>query len=77
MIEPRRGSVRCLLVRPEFLEHTFYNPRELFRTLGAETAAPPLGLLITAALLPPSGSCASSTATSIPSRTRTWRGPTC
>lgn len=53
MIEPRRGSVRCLLVRPEFLEHTFYNPRELFQTLGAETAAPPLGLLITAALLPP------------------------
>lgn len=52
MIEPRSGAVRCLLVRPEFLEHTFYNPRELFRTLGAESAAPPLGLLITAALLP-------------------------
>lgn len=55
-IAPRRGSVRCLLVRPEFLENTFYNPRELFRTLGAESAAPPLGLLITAALLPESWS---------------------
>lgn len=52
MIDPRSRSKRCLLVRPEFLEHTFYNPRELFRTLGAESAAPPLGLLITAALLP-------------------------
>lgn len=48
----RTGAVKCLLVRPEFLENTFYNPRELFRTLGAETAAPPLGLLTTAAFLP-------------------------
>ena len=53
MLAPRSGSVRCLLVRPEFLENTFYNPRDLFRTLGAETAAPPLGLLVTAAHLPP------------------------
>jgi len=46
------GPVRCLLVRPEFLEHTFYNPREVFRLLGGQSAAPPLGLLITAAHLP-------------------------
>ena len=32
--------------------HTFYNPREMFRMLGAESAAPPLGLLMTAAHLP-------------------------
>lgn len=44
--------VRCLLVRPEFLEGTFYNPRDMFRMLGATSAAPPLGLLITAAHLP-------------------------
>lgn len=54
MITARTGAVRCLLVRPEFLENTFYNPRALFRSMGAETAAPPLGLLILAALLPPS-----------------------
>ncbi len=54
MLAPRKGAVRCLLVRPEFLENTFYNPRTLFRSMGAETAAPPLGLLIVAALLPPS-----------------------
>ncbi|MBZ0119535.1 MAG: B12-binding domain-containing radical SAM protein [Sandaracinaceae bacterium] len=53
MIKPRSGAVRCLLVRPEFLEGTFYNPREMFQTLGAESAAPPLGLLTTAAYLPP------------------------
>jgi len=52
MLRPRSGSTRCLLVRPEFLENTFYNPRDLFRTMGAETAAPPLGLLVTAAYLP-------------------------
>ncbi len=46
------GPLRCLLVRPEFLEHTFYNPREVFRLLGGQSAAPPLGLLITAAHLP-------------------------
>jgi radical SAM superfamily enzyme YgiQ (UPF0313 family) len=47
-------AVRCLLVRPEFVENTFYNPRDMFRMLGAESAAPPLGLLITAAHLPAS-----------------------
>ncbi len=44
--------MRCLLVRPEFLENTFYNPREVFRLLGARSAAPPLGLLTLAAHLP-------------------------
>jgi radical SAM superfamily enzyme YgiQ (UPF0313 family) len=46
------GRVHCLLVRPEFLENTFYNPRDVFRLLGGESAAPPLGLLIVAAHLP-------------------------
>jgi len=46
------ARVRCLLVRPEFLENTFYNPRDLFRLLGGQSAAPPLGLLTTAAYLP-------------------------
>lgn len=48
------GPLRCLLVRPEFLENTFYNPRDVFRLLGGRSAAPPLGLLTTAACLPPS-----------------------
>lgn len=52
MEDVRKKTVRCLLVRPEFLENTFYNPRDLFRLLGGESAAPPLGLLITAAYLP-------------------------
>lgn len=46
------GRVRCLLVRPEFLENTFYNPRTMFRLLGGHSAAPPLGLLTVAAYLP-------------------------
>ncbi len=54
MIKARKGAVRCLLVRPPFLEGTFYNPRDMFRLLGGESAAPPLGLLITAAYLPKS-----------------------
>ena len=53
MIRAHTGAVRCLLVRPPFSDATFYNPREMFRLLGGESAAPPLGLLITAALLPP------------------------
>lgn len=52
MLKPLQGNVRCLLVRPEFLDQTFYNPREMFRMLGADSAAPPLGLLLTAANLP-------------------------
>ena len=47
-------STRCLLVRPEFLEGTFYNPRDIFRVLGGKSAAPPLGLLTVAAHLPAS-----------------------
>jgi radical SAM superfamily enzyme YgiQ (UPF0313 family) len=47
-------GLRCLLVRPEFLENTFYNPRDIFRVLGGESAAPPLGLLTVAAHLPKS-----------------------
>ncbi len=50
-----KGSrTRCLLVRPEFLESTFYNPRDIFRVLGGRSAAPPLGLLTVAAHLPAS-----------------------
>ncbi|GMU59682.1 MAG: hypothetical protein AMXMBFR34_14450 [Myxococcaceae bacterium] len=49
---PAQGPVRCLLVRPEFLDNTFYNPREMFRMLGSASAAPPLGLLVVAAHLP-------------------------
>lgn len=52
MIRAHAGAVRCLLVRPPFSDATFYNPREMFRLLGGESAAPPLGLLITAARLP-------------------------
>lgn len=43
---------KCLLVRPEFLQETFYNMSDIFTLLGAKSAAPPLGLLIVAALLP-------------------------
>jgi radical SAM superfamily enzyme YgiQ (UPF0313 family) len=47
------GPTRCLLVRPVFLENTFYNLSSVFRLLGARSAAPPLGLLVVAAMLPP------------------------
>src|ERR1019366_46088 len=46
------GPTRCLLVRPEFLENTFYNLSHVFRLLGARSAAPPLGMLVVAAMLP-------------------------
>src|SRR5271166_5755624 len=46
------GPTRCLLVRPEFLENTFYNLSNVFRLLGARSAAPPLGMLVVAAMLP-------------------------
>lgn len=52
MLKLGDGPVRCLLVRPEFLENTFYNPRDVFRLLGGRSAAPPLGLLTVAAHLP-------------------------
>lgn len=47
------GPTRCLMVRPVFLENTFYNLSSVFRLLGARSAAPPLGMLVVAALLPP------------------------
>ncbi len=46
------GPTKCLIARPEFLENTFYNLSTVFRTLGARSAAPPLGALIVAAMLP-------------------------
>jgi radical SAM superfamily enzyme YgiQ (UPF0313 family) len=46
------GPTRCLLVRPEFLENTFYNLTEVFRTLGGKSPAPALGALVAAAYLP-------------------------
>ena len=46
------GRTRCLLLRPEFLENTFYNLTDVFRTLGGASPAPPLGALVAAALLP-------------------------
>ncbi len=44
--------VRCLLVRPAFSGQTFYSMEEVCRVVGAKAAAPPLGLLAFAALLP-------------------------
>ncbi|MGC4120341.1 MAG: B12-binding domain-containing radical SAM protein [Myxococcales bacterium] len=46
------GPTKCLLVRPEFLENTFYNLTEVFRTLGGKSPAPALGALVAAAYLP-------------------------
>jgi len=46
------GPTKCLLVRPEFFDDTFYNMVEVCEMLGAESAAPPLGLLTMAGLLP-------------------------
>jgi radical SAM superfamily enzyme YgiQ (UPF0313 family) len=46
------GPTKCLLVRPEFLENTFYNLSDVFRTLGGASPAPPLGALVAAAYLP-------------------------
>ena len=46
------GPTRCLLLRPEFLENTFYNLTDVFRTLGGASPAPPLGALVAAAYLP-------------------------
>jgi radical SAM superfamily enzyme YgiQ (UPF0313 family) len=47
------GPTKCLLLRPEFLEDTFYNLTDVFRTLGGASPAPPLGALVAAAYLPP------------------------
>lgn len=46
------SPVRCLLVRPAFPGQTFYSMAEVCRAVGAKAAAPPLGLLAFAALLP-------------------------
>jgi radical SAM superfamily enzyme YgiQ (UPF0313 family) len=46
------GPTKCLIVRPEFLENTFYNLSDVFRTLGGASPAPPLGALVAAAYLP-------------------------
>ena len=46
------ARTKALLVRPEFLKNTFYNLTDVYDLLGAKAAAPPLGLLIVAALLP-------------------------
>lgn len=47
------ASKRCLLVRPAAPGQTFYSMAEVCRVVGAKAAAPPLGLLAFAALLPP------------------------
>lgn len=46
------GPTKCLLARPEFLENTFYNLTDVFRTLGGKSPAPALGALVAAAYLP-------------------------
>jgi len=46
------GPTKCLILRPEFLENTFYNLTDVFRTLGGASPAPPLGALVAAAYLP-------------------------
>jgi radical SAM superfamily enzyme YgiQ (UPF0313 family) len=46
------GPTKCLLVRPEFLDDTFYSMQDVCELLGAKSAAPPLGLLTVAAMLP-------------------------
>jgi radical SAM superfamily enzyme YgiQ (UPF0313 family) len=46
--------IRCLLLRPEFLDQTFYNMTEVLRLLGVKSSAPPLGLMVLGALLPKS-----------------------
>ncbi|MBW2257401.1 MAG: cobalamin-dependent protein, partial [Deltaproteobacteria bacterium] len=47
------GPTRCLLVRPRFSsDATFYGLRDLVWLTGKKSAAPPLGLLMVANLLP-------------------------
>jgi radical SAM superfamily enzyme YgiQ (UPF0313 family) len=46
------GPTRCLLIRPEFMDETFYNLSDVFKIFGVKSAAPPLGLLVLAAHLP-------------------------
>lgn len=44
--------LRCLLVQPKFEELNYWNFLEGARAIGAKAAAPPLGLLTVAAILP-------------------------
>ncbi|MEM8734902.1 MAG: cobalamin-dependent protein, partial [Planctomycetota bacterium] len=44
--------LRCLLVQPQFDELNYWNFLEGARAIGAKAAAPPLGLLTVAAILP-------------------------
>lgn len=44
--------LRCLLVNPEFRGQSFWNFTATCELMGAKTAAPPLGLITVAALLP-------------------------
>jgi hypothetical protein len=45
-------QARCLLVQPGFSGNGFYNYSDVARFVGARCAAPPLGLMTVAALLP-------------------------
>ena len=46
------GPTKCLLVRPQFKDQTFYNLDDVQVLLGVKAAAPPLGLMTLAAFLP-------------------------
>ena len=52
-------SIRCnvLLVSPRFAGRSFWNLTATCEALGAKTAAPPLGLITVAAMLPKSWEC--------------------
>ncbi len=47
-----KERTRCLLVRPEFQDNTFYNLKDVYTLFGARAASPPLGLLTAAGMLP-------------------------
>jgi radical SAM superfamily enzyme YgiQ (UPF0313 family) len=44
--------LRCLLINPEFRGQSFWNFTKTCELMGAKTAAPPLGLITVAAILP-------------------------
>ena len=56
---PAMRSIRCnvLLVSPRFAGRSFWNLTATCEALGAKTAAPPLGLITVAAMLPKSWEC--------------------
>src|SRR5580704_12138733 len=56
---PAMRSIRCnvLLVSPRFAGWSFWNLTATCEALGAKTAAPPLGLITVAAMLPKSWEC--------------------